>query len=32
VRRNHVISETLREGTVLPSYSGIDIVLSRGAR
>jgi hypothetical protein len=32
VRRNHVISQSLREGTVLPSYSGIDIVLSRGAR
>jgi hypothetical protein len=32
VRRNHVISQMLREGAVLPSYSGIDIVLSRGAR
>ncbi len=32
VRRDRVISQRLREGTVLPSGSAIDIVLSRGRR
>jgi hypothetical protein len=31
-RRNHVISQRPREGTVLPSGSTVDLVLSRGRR
>jgi hypothetical protein len=32
VRRNRVISQALPEGTVLPSHSGIEVVVSRGRR